>query len=209
MAEGRWAAGMANRPVVAGMVEHLAAAGLAAVTVEVLVAVDMAAVMVVGSAEFLCCPASGRPSLANDFDQGAFAPAPVKFAIENLFPRPEIELALGDGDHDLTPHDLTLQMRVGVVLPGAVVLVVRDRFMRGQSFQPDLVILQQAVFRIVDEDRSGDVHRVDQTEALLDAALLHQLLDRGGDVDESPAIGHLEPKMFRERFHKVHAKPSG
>jgi hypothetical protein len=32
--------------------------------------------------------------------------------------------------------------------------------MRGQPFQPDFIVMVQSALVIVDEDRSGDVHRV-------------------------------------------------
>src|SRR5687768_11149232 len=40
------------------------------------------------------------PLLADDFHQSAFSAAAVEFAIEDLFPRAEIEFAFGDGDDD-------------------------------------------------------------------------------------------------------------
>ena len=60
---------------------------------------------------------------ADNFDQRAFAAAAVEFAVEDLFPRPEIEFAVGDGDDDFAAHDLALQVGVGVVFAGAVVAV--------------------------------------------------------------------------------------
>ena len=35
------------------------------------------------------------------FHEHALAAAAVKFAVENLFPRTEIEFVFGEGDHDL------------------------------------------------------------------------------------------------------------
>jgi hypothetical protein len=45
------------------------------------------------------------------------------------------------------------------------------------------------------------VHGVNQTKTLLYAALINEFLDLRCDVDESPSIRNLEPKMFSERFH--------
>jgi hypothetical protein len=42
----------------------------------------------------------------------------VKLAIKDLFPRPEIKLACGNSNYDLSAHDSPLQVRVGVVLAG-------------------------------------------------------------------------------------------
>jgi hypothetical protein len=61
----------------------------------------------------------------------------------------------------------------------------------------------KARFVVVDEYRSRDVHRVDQTKALYYAAPMNEFLDLRCDVDESPSIRNLEPKMFSERFHRV------
>ena len=78
-----------------------------------------------------------RGLLADDLHQHALRPAAVEFAVENLLPRAEVELAVGDGDHDFAAHDLPLQVGVGVVLAGAVVAVVRaDRGRTERAFQP-------------------------------------------------------------------------
>jgi len=60
--------------------------------------------------------------VADDFDQHAFAAAPVKFAVEDLFPGPEIEAAPGYGHHYLPAHDLPLQMGIGVILADVVAI---------------------------------------------------------------------------------------
>src|SRR5213083_528500 len=62
--------------------------------------------------------------LADDFHEDAFSAAPVKFAVEDLFPGTEVQFALGDSNDDLATHDLPLQVRVGVVFTGAVVLIL-------------------------------------------------------------------------------------
>ena len=60
---------------------------------------------------------------ANDLHQHALLPAAIEFAIEDLLPGAKIELPFGDGNHHLAPHHLALQMRVRVVLAGAIVPV--------------------------------------------------------------------------------------
>jgi hypothetical protein len=42
----------------------------------------------------------------DDFHQYALAPAAVKFAVENLFPRAEVRFSLCDGHNDFAAHDL-------------------------------------------------------------------------------------------------------
>ena len=64
-----------------------------------------------------------RPLLADNFHQHPLAPVAVELAVEDLLPGTEIELAVGDGDDDLPAHHLPLDVRVGVVLAGVVVMV--------------------------------------------------------------------------------------
>ena len=60
---------------------------------------------------------------ANCLDEDSLAPSTVEFAVENLFPRPEVQFAFGDGDDDFAAHDLALEVGVGVVFTGAFVPV--------------------------------------------------------------------------------------
>ena len=137
----------------------------------------------------------------DDFDQHPFPSSPVEFTVEYLFPGAEVEFALGDGNNNLAPHDLAFQMRIGIVLTRAVVVVLRGWFMRGELFQPHIVVMQQTILRIIYEDRRGYMHGIHQTDALFDSAFLHQSLDGTGNVNEPPAIRDFKPKIFRERFH--------
>ena len=61
--------------------------------------------------------------VSNYLDQHSLSPSSVEFAVEDLFPRTEVEFALGDGDDDFAAHDLTLEMGVGVVFAGAIVAI--------------------------------------------------------------------------------------
>jgi hypothetical protein len=133
---------------------------------------------------------------ADYFDKGALAAAAVKFAVEDLLPRPEIEFAFGDGDDDFAAHDLAFEVRVGVVFPGAVVLILRDGFVGRQALQPDFIVVMEARLVVIDKNGGGDVHGVDQAEALLDAALAHEVLDLVGYVDEAAPVGDVEPEML-------------
>ena len=60
----------------------------------------------------------------------------------------------------LSPHDLAFEVRVAVVFAGSVVQVLAYRFVRREFFKPLIVVLVQARFVVVDENRRGDVHRV-------------------------------------------------
>jgi hypothetical protein len=59
----------------------------------------------------------------------------------------------------------------------------------------------QARLVVVDEDRCGDVHGVDQDQAFLDPAFPQAFLHGGGDVNEAPAGGDIEPELFTVGFH--------
>jgi len=95
---------------------------------------------------------SPQHSFPNDFDQDAFAAFAVELGVVDLLPGAEIELAVGDGGGDLPAHDLALEVGVAVVLAGAVVAVLRDRLVRGELFEPVVVVLDQAALRVVDVD---------------------------------------------------------
>jgi len=83
-----------------------------------------------------------RGSLTNRLHEHALPAPPVKFAIENLLPRAKFQFAIGYRDNDLTAHDLSFEMRVGIVLTRSIVLILADRLVRGRLFQPDFVIAQ-------------------------------------------------------------------
>ena len=101
-----------------------------------------------------------RISLPDELYQHPLLTPSVEFPVENLFPRPEIKLAICDRNHDLASHDLPFQMGVPIILPCPVMPIPRDRFMRGKLLQPVVIILMEPRFVIVDEYRGGDMHRV-------------------------------------------------
>ena len=134
--------------------------------------------------------------VSDDFNERSFAPPAVEFAVENLFPRPEIEFAFGDRDDDFAAHDLTFEMGVGVVFSGAIVLISGGRRVWRQFFQPLFVIVMESWFVVIDEHRSCDVHGVDQTKTFRYAALPNEFFDLWRDVDESAPIRYFKPEMF-------------
>src|SRR5947209_20205681 len=91
--------------------------------------------------------------ISNDFNEDAFLAAAIEFPVKDLLPWPKIQLAFGDGDDNFAPHDLTLQVCVGIVFAGTVVSIGAGRRMWGQLLQPYLVIVVKARFIIVDKDR--------------------------------------------------------
>ena len=73
--------------------------------------------------------------------------------------------------------------------------------MRREFFQPDFVVVQQAVLGVVDEDAGGDVHGVDEAKSFLHAAFADERGDGVGDVHKAAPARHFKPELFGERFH--------
>ncbi len=65
--------------------------------------------------------------------------------------------------------------------------------MRSEGLEPFLEILVQAPLVVIDEYRRGDVHRVDQGQAFLDARFCEAGLDLRRNVHERAAGGGFEP----------------
>ena len=61
--------------------------------------------------------------MADDFDENSFAASAVEFVVEDVFPRAEVQLAVGDRYDDLAAHDLSFVVSVGVVFSGSIVQV--------------------------------------------------------------------------------------
>jgi hypothetical protein len=100
--------------------------------------------------------------------QHALISPSIELPIKNLLPRPEVQLALRDCDHHFPAHDLPLHMRIGVVLPGAIVLVCLGRCVeRSQLLQPFLVILMQPALVIPDADTIRSISGVIRSNPIL------------------------------------------
>ena len=84
---------------------------------------------------------------------------------QDLLPRAKVEATVGDRHDDFAAHNLPLHMRIGVVFPGVTVTVLADRLVRGQLFQPIVIVpvlasragLVQAAFVVVGEHTGCDV----------------------------------------------------
>ncbi len=87
-------------------------------------------------------------------------------------------------------------MGISIVFAGAIMSVSRGRCVWRQFFQPNLIIMVKPALVIVDEDRSSDVHGVDEAKAFGHTAPANEFLDLRCDVDKPPSIRYLEPKMF-------------
>ena len=74
--------------------------------------------------------------------------------------------------------------------------------MRREFFQPDVVVVEQAILGVVDVNARCNVHRVAEDEAFLHAALANELFDGAGDVYKTAPVRKLEPEMFGQGFHE-------
>ena len=49
-------------------------------------------------------------SFTDDLHEDALFPSAIKLSVKDLLPRLEVQLSIGDGDHNLPTHGLTFQM---------------------------------------------------------------------------------------------------
>ena len=153
---------------------------------------------------------SGETSSLSDYlDQYPLFSSAVEFAVENLFPRSEIQFAFGDCNHDFPAHDLTFEVGVSVIFAGPVVSIGGGGRVRREFFEPIIVILNQPALRIVDVNAGGDVHGVDQAQPVLHTGLGHQRLDLVRDVQVVAPVRRVEPKLLAEVLHDPLNRPRG
>ena len=134
--------------------------------------------------------------LTNNLYKHSLAAVPVELPVKDLFPWAEVEFAFGDGDDDFAAHDLAFEVGVGIVFAGAVVMILGSGSVRGEFFEPDLVIVVEAGFVVVDENRCGYVHRVDEDKPFFDAAFFDEVFDGAGNVDETDPIGNFKGEIL-------------
>ncbi len=131
--------------------------------------------------------------------QNTFSSFAVELAVEDLFPRPEVELTLRDCHYHLTAHNLTFKVSIGIIFK-TIVTVLAVRFLGSQLLKPDLHVVMQAAFVVVDENAGCNVHRIDQYQSLPDAAFAQAKLYLRSDVDKLPTLRRLKPKLFPYDF---------
>ncbi len=85
-------------------------------------------------------PAAPPPATSS---YSPLASLPIELAVEDLLAGAEVQPAFGDGN-DLAPHDLPLDVRIGIVFAGIVVSVLARRLMWRDLFQPAIVVLVKA-----------------------------------------------------------------
>jgi len=139
-------------------------------------------------------------SLADDLDQYPLAPPPVELAVEDSFPRSEVQLSVCYGNNRFPPHDRSLQMRVGIIF-AVVMSILGDRLVRGQLFKPNVQIMMKPGFIVINKNGRRDVHRNYEDEPFLNTAFLETFFHLPGNVYESPPRTSVEPKLFPITFH--------
>jgi hypothetical protein len=72
--------------------------------------------------------------------------------------------------------------------------------MRGQVFQPFFIILVQAGFVVIDEDRRGNMHRTNQSKAFLNSTFLQAFLYLRSNIYKPSPSGEVEEKFFSIRI---------
>jgi hypothetical protein len=96
-----------------------------------------------------------------DLDEDPLPAPAVKLSVEDLLPGPEIKSAVGHRDDDFASHDLTLVVRIAVVLTAPVVVIAfRARIVRGELLEPAGIVIKQALLIVVNEDAGGDVQGI-------------------------------------------------
>ena len=124
----------------------------------------------------------------------------IKLAVEDLLPGAEVELALCDGNDNLPPHDLPLQMPIGIILTG-IMPVLRHRLMRRKLLQPHLKIMMQPRLIVIDKNRRRDMHGIDEHQPFTNAAFPQALFHLRGNIDKCPSRRRLKPEFLPVAFH--------
>ena len=120
---------------------------------------------------------------SDDFDENPLSSFAVELAIKNLLPWAEIELPFCNSDYDFSPHHLTLQMGIGIILPD-IMAILFNRLVGSKLLKPDLEIMMQTLFIIIDENRGSDMHGIDEHQTFLDATLFEACFNLGSNIDQ-------------------------
>jgi hypothetical protein len=91
-----------------------------------------------------------RILLADDFNQYPFPATAVKFTVKYLLPGSEIQLSIRNCHYYLSAHDLPFHVSISIVL-AHIMAVLAYWFMGCQLFEPDIVIMMESGFIIINE----------------------------------------------------------
>ncbi len=92
------------------------------------------------------------------------------------------------------PHNGPLQVSIGIVLARLVVSIVETR--RRQLLEPDLEVVNEPLFPVVDVNARGDVHGRHQHHAVRHAALVDNVGNFVGDANELLTGFGVEPQVI-------------
>ncbi len=70
-------------------------------------------------------------------------PLPIQLVVEDLLPRAKVQLAICNGTYNLSSHDGSLQVSIGIILI-AFVLVLAVGLLWCQFLKPEHIVLMQA-----------------------------------------------------------------
>ena len=73
--------------------------------------------------------------------------------------------------------------------------------MRGQFFEPDLIIMMEAGFVVVDKDRCGYVHRIAEDKSIFNPTFFHEPFHGAGNIHKSNTIWDFKGQILGQRFH--------
>ncbi len=86
-------------------------------------------------------------------------------------------------------------MGIGIVFE-AIVPVLAVGFLRSQFLEPNVKVVVQTRFIVVDKHRGRDVHRIYQDQPLLYTTFHKAALYLGCNVDQFPSSGDVEPEFL-------------
>ena len=141
--------------------------------------------------------------LADKLHEHPFIPSTIEFTVEDLLPWAEVEPTFRDGDHNLSTHDLALEVGVGVILASAIVeIALRALVKRSERLKPSMIIGVKSRLVVIDEHGRRYVHSVDETEPLLNTTLSEELFHVRGYIYELEPFGGVKGKVVSLAFHK-------
>lgn len=122
----------------------------------------------------------------------------------NLLPCSQMELPVSHGHRDLLAQQLTLEVSIAVVFTRSMMLVffplaTIDTVERCYFFQPLHDVVVQPVFKIVHVTRSGDVHGIDQDQAVHNAALSNDAFHISCDAHDLVSVLGVHVHLFNVR----------
>jgi len=124
-------------------------------------------------------------------------PQSIKFAIEDLFPRPQVQLSSCYCHNYFPAHDSTFYMRVAIILSSEIMAVSGNRFMRSQRLKKFFEILMEPAFIIIDKDAGCNMHSIDQTEPFQNSTVPHPGLDFPSYINKCPSCFSIKIKIIR------------